>query len=707
MVSIHALTSEQSWRMLRAIARTHGWPFSAQWRKNVAVAYLTEKLQELLSSQRALHDLLDVEITALLSLRLAGGALPQHRFTEHFGEIRTDLTWRKYDATAPWHQPISIFEHLLYLGYVFRRATPSGCLVELPDELNRLLPQPKLEPVASDVAVGTRVDMLLDMVHFLVYLQGQSVRPLARRWLSPTHFRAVNITLMSPDPTVANARSELQTGYLRFVHFLTEVSGLVEPTMGFLRPAVSAWNWLECSDPQRQTWILESWFQDLERRPVDETLWATYRFAGEPQLAAHLMRLLGAMEPGAYSLDELVRTIRPRCISTDTLPSDGDLVTPLSALLKGPMTWIGWVSCSDDAIITCTSECRQWLDPDAVPDAPKPCAPVSLHVHSDRLLLLTLPKPPVRPPLLPLLNLAPFAPDMPTPVQATLQRVLSQERFAALLSCGYSLDWLANHLSDLTQSPLSPPVASLLAEWARRVRSMRFERMDILTVGDPELLEEALTDRGSRELLDQTLSPHHLAIKPHAADQLLRRLRHKGYTPWVSLAIESQNRSLAISDEDDRSLSLDRGAVAQLWLALRIVVDLSDVTRLPNAPSPGLLSTLGEYLGGDVLSLEALAREAGDRLRDAIDGYGPFPSPLLQADINAVADVLTKALAEQMPVKIIYHTTGRGERTERVVEPLRFEERGGVVYLIAYCRLRQDERVFRLDRIERASPVTA
>jgi predicted DNA-binding transcriptional regulator YafY len=38
--------------------------------------------------------------------------------------------------------------------------------------------------------------------------------------------------------------------------------------------------------------------------------------------------------------------------------------------------------------------------------------------------------------------------------------------------------------------------------------------------------------------------------------------------------------------------------------------------------------------------------------------------------------------------------------TQRHVDPLRLEWRGDVAYLIAYCHLRQAQRVFRVERIE-------
>jgi proteasome accessory factor C len=113
---------------------------------------------------------------------------------------------------------------------------------------------------------------------------------------------------------------------------------------------------------------------------------------------------------------------------------------------------------------------------------------------------------------------------------------------------------------------------------------------------------------------------------------------------------------------------------------------------------------VGAALEADQLAaVVAQAEEACDRLRDALDGYTPFPAPLAGVDHAAIGAKIEQALADDQAVEIVYHTAGRGERTTRVVEPLRLEEHRGAVYLIAYCRLRQAERVFRMDRIESAT----
>jgi DNA polymerase III epsilon subunit-like protein len=59
------------------------------------------------------------------------------------------------------------------------------------------------------------------------------------------------------------------------------------------------------------------------------------------------------------------------------------------------------------------------------------------------------------------------------------------------------------------------------------------------------------------------------------------------------------------------------------------------------------------------------------------------------------------ALAQHRPIRITY--AGPTGDTERVIEPIYSTSRGGIDYLIAYCRLRRDQRTFRMDRIVTAT----
>ncbi|MBN1877255.1 MAG: WYL domain-containing protein [Anaerolineae bacterium] len=59
---------------------------------------------------------------------------------------------------------------------------------------------------------------------------------------------------------------------------------------------------------------------------------------------------------------------------------------------------------------------------------------------------------------------------------------------------------------------------------------------------------------------------------------------------------------------------------------------------------------------------------------------------------------LEAAIATGMPLTLAYIDT-HAQRTRRVVQPLRLEERRGQTYLVARCDLRGEERQFRLDRM--------
>jgi predicted DNA-binding transcriptional regulator YafY len=59
-----------------------------------------------------------------------------------------------------------------------------------------------------------------------------------------------------------------------------------------------------------------------------------------------------------------------------------------------------------------------------------------------------------------------------------------------------------------------------------------------------------------------------------------------------------------------------------------------------------------------------------------------------------------QAITERRPLFLRYHSYTRDEMTERIVEPLHLTFSGEAWYLSGFCRLRQAERAFRLDRID-------
>jgi DNA polymerase-3 subunit epsilon len=59
---------------------------------------------------------------------------------------------------------------------------------------------------------------------------------------------------------------------------------------------------------------------------------------------------------------------------------------------------------------------------------------------------------------------------------------------------------------------------------------------------------------------------------------------------------------------------------------------------------------------------------------------------------------LYEAVENKRPLQLRY-VSREGRMTERIVEPLQIERAGDYLYLVGHCRLREAERMFRLDRI--------
>jgi proteasome accessory factor C len=65
--------------------------------------------------------------------------------------------------------------------------------------------------------------------------------------------------------------------------------------------------------------------------------------------------------------------------------------------------------------------------------------------------------------------------------------------------------------------------------------------------------------------------------------------------------------------------------------------------------------------------------------------------------------LLRRAINEQRQVHIDYYSYGRDQRTERTIDPARFFSDEGQWYVAGYCHLARAERVFRVDRIRKAT----
>jgi hypothetical protein len=693
MADLRTLLFTRTWYALRAIAYAYAQDFGPRMTKAESVDYIAGLLRKPRLIRQAVEALPDDAREALQALLACGGAMDAHRFLAHFGPLPPYRPWRDDSPPKPWRHPASPAEQLWFLGLIFLFATPEGEIVLVPGELRPFLPDPS-PPAAEPAAEAGQPapDAILDVAHLLAFLQGCEVRPFAGRWLAPHHLKRLNAALSHPDPTVVAARSELQTGYLRFLHYLAEIARLVAPAMGLLKPAPAAWPWLDAPEAERWHILWRGWQADLHRPLREPALWTRFRLPAALPFARTVFDLLSTLPEGhGWRLSDLAVYIRGRCIGAGSLPPDDDVLTPLRALLTGPMTWAGLanVTPADPSTLPVSasiSPLGRWLLGRLAEPPPSPPIQPAAVACDDQHVIVTLPTPPGRPRLRPLVELA----LSPTGGSRST-RCLAREQFVAGLARGISHARIVQLLGEISGQPPAPAVVERLEAWESRARGLTLRRLTVLSGADAAALNRLSAERHIRPHLRETLSPHHVVVDPASAERLLRTLRRRGHTPLVEPDAVPQ----PLLQEDPAN-----GASAYLWLALRAYLDLADLVQLPVAPPADLLDRLGATLDAERLAaLATQAQETRRRILDAIDGYTPFPAPLPGVDQTTIQAALERALAESRAVEIVYHTAGRGERTTRVVEPLRLEPRGGALYLVAYCHLRQSERIFRLDRI--------
>lgn len=137
----------------------------------------------------------------------------------------------------------------------------------------------------------------------------------------------------------------------------------------------------------------------------------------------------------------------------------------------------------------------------------------------------------------------------------------------------------------------------------------------------------------------------------------------------------------------------------------KVFVDLDQRLSAP----PRLTAAEGVALAAAAALLKAAASEALasalQKLERVLPTHAvqPFREMGKQLDVALEApggfDLLSKAIVERREVEFDYFSAGRGQTERRRAQPWELLSHRGQWYLAAQCLTRQDERLFRLDRV--------
>lgn len=155
----------------------------------------------------------------------------------------------------------------------------------------------------------------------------------------------------------------------------------------------------------------------------------------------------------------------------------------------------------------------------------------------------------------------------------------------------------------------------------------------------------------------------------------------------------------------EQNLHLDDVPVVDTCLIARKQFDFGSNSLDSLAQKIGLPSQPHRAMGDVVYTWNVLQwliqKLAGDdvlTLRDLIEAQGgsiAVPEPDRDVELPRVIE---EAITRGSALKIQYQSSGSG-RTTRVIDPMQATKKDGSTYVVAYCRLREDQRSFRLDRI--------
>ncbi|SDY70666.1 Helicase conserved C-terminal domain-containing protein [Micromonospora pattaloongensis] len=270
---------------------------------------------------------------------------------------------------------------------------------------------------------------------------------------------------------------------------------------------------------------------------------------------------------------------------------------------------------------------------------------------------------------------------------ATIWRITSGSLRAAL-DAGYDPAELLDALRDAAVGRSLPQALEyLLADVARRHGRMRVRAVGcVLRADDPALLAEIVRSRALRPLGLALLAPTVLASAKPVADTLAA-LRAAGYAPAAEdsdgeLLVEraTKRRAPALRRRGRPPAGRERTAAAG--------VDVAELARrLLAAPLP---EPVPEQELAPVLDLRP--RLVTDAVEAAVREHATQLS-------DGEQRLLVTAVATGEAVRINYRNAG-GDFSVRVVEPTEVERH----LLVGWCHLRDEERAFALDRIERVSP---
>ncbi len=707
--SLLTLLQSSSWRHLLALMAAHGLAVRADDRKASLVQTLHHHLLQPDNLQAALARLGPPARPALAALIAADGRLPAPTFSARFGLIRSP--WPQETNAQPWLAPASPAAALYHLGLVFldppKPKPGESQHIVLPADLLTRLP-PFLQPAGLAAPAllrprpGHSPDLSWHLAIFLATLAAAPVHPREGRWLPPHILPLLAQRLGLEPPAAEPLRSERRLPYLAFLHYLAEAAGFIAAGQRFdLSPL--AWRWLDAGPADRWQTLWQTWLSASPALALPYGFpWAALSPAARAVLADQLPPAADGRPHPLAAFIENLRLGDARGLFDQPWGEDEDAV---AALLAGPLFWLGVIDLYDDpgGPAFDLTPAGAWLlrRPGHGPPASPPASLCQVDPADNTRLFVAPATSPTH-----LVRLAPFCTwPSPAPHLDRQTLILDPDAVASAVAAGQPLSTLLLALHHALGRASSHRLVGKLRQWARKGQDVRLHQLAILETTSPDLMADLRRRKLIRRHLGDALSPTRSIANPAALPALRQHLASLGW----HLAAEPPPSDRSPSDPPPAApVGLSSSQAALLWLAGQVYQGLGEHIALPFPLPAALLDDLAAALTLEQQeAADFWAGQVADALTSALAGYLGHPAWLDDAPAFEALPAIEAALAAGHDLILTYHSPAREQKLVRRVTPYWLEQRQDTYYLIAYCHLRNDERVFRLDRILACHPAAA
>jgi hypothetical protein len=553
---------------LEAIADSRAVALNTSQRSQ-AMALLTEALVSPAGVAIALAALPDEAVAALQRLLQNGGQLEGPRFTRQFGVVRS-MGPARLAREKPWQNPASITERLWYAGFIFSafQMTNQGSLeiFYIPQDLQPLLaaalgPPARKPAVPADTVIAPvprpaveasgQNRLRENIFSLLVYLQTTPVRLSNKEGLAPPDKAALAGCLLPPLPGI-NFVDEVG-----FLLHLAQRAGLLAISHGRLRPDPDAARmWLQGPAGKQTRQLQEAWrgdpaWNDLWHTPglvMQPTGWENSPLLARSKILGYLAQLPTGPDHW-FALADLVAWIKE--IDPDFQRPGGDYQSWYisnahgqslmgfehweqveGALIRyvvgGLLPLLGVVNLGLDAagdmpaFVQLTAEGAAFLA-NQPPDSPGDAGPQFLHVDN-KFGVHVLPEVS----LYDRFQLARFATLEERQTNRVVYRI-TQASVGRALRNGVTAGQMAAFLTRATNNQTPLTVLEALHQWGQRRDTVKFERVTLLRVSDPQILAELRGQPVLAPLLGEALGAGAIVAPADKVSEIRRILIELGY----------------------------------------------------------------------------------------------------------------------------------------------------------------------------------